>query len=247
MNVMDNEDTNGSEPAESNTSSVGTRTPPGCARCRNHNVNIGLKGHKRYCKYRYCMCRKCTETLARQRKMAKKTRQQRARKQDEHRKLTGRLPEEVDPSPSDVEDTPEPVEKKRKNDNLEILLQYSLKEMYHFRIAWPLMSLVTTIVKYGQEYASEADIAEAISRISREIHEIRMMIQHGACCYFPLSPNAVGAPTYEGQVPCIGIGTSQSPFHLWPITWPLNPLTAAAAISTPPYPDSSPESSATYH
>ncbi|EFN87725.1 Protein doublesex [Harpegnathos saltator] len=97
MNVMDNEDTNGSEPAESNTSSVGTRTPPGCARCRNHNVNIGLKGHKRYCKYRYCMCRKCTETLARQRKMAKKTRQQRARKQDEHRKLTGRLPEEVSP------------------------------------------------------------------------------------------------------------------------------------------------------
>lgn len=97
MNVMENEDTNGSEPGESNTSSVGRRTPPGCARCRNHNVNIALVGHKRYCKYRYCTCRKCAETLARQRKMAKKTRQQRARKQDELRKRTGRLPEEVSP------------------------------------------------------------------------------------------------------------------------------------------------------
>lgn len=79
-----------------------------------------------------------------------------------------------------------------------------------------------------------------------EIHEIRMLIQHRACCYLPILPNALTAPTYEGQVSYFGIGTSQNPFHRWPITWPLTPLTAAAAISTSPYPDSPPESSVTY-
>ncbi|RZF45095.1 hypothetical protein LSTR_LSTR016136, partial [Laodelphax striatellus] len=77
------------QPRPSSAAAANNRTLPKCVRCRNHNEVSLLSGHKRFCRYRHCICKDCLRTVNRQKKMAMQIADRRRKKLEDERAERG--------------------------------------------------------------------------------------------------------------------------------------------------------------
>lgn len=83
VNVTQTSVVNGGQPVDQGDINNAFAKHPKCSRCRNHGINVTLKGHKRKCQFKLCKCDRCILITERQKIMAAQIALRRAQQVEE--------------------------------------------------------------------------------------------------------------------------------------------------------------------